>query len=543
MRTEVLIIGSGIAGSTAALKLASDGRRRVTVITRAVDPADSNSFWAQGGIVGRGPGDRPELLEEDILRAGAGLSLPPAVRILAEEGPDLLNTILEREVGLLFDRDESGELILGLEGAHSRRRILHVGDATGKAIMTALLKKLSTLPNVELLTGHTAVDLLTFPHHARDPLATYQERSCHGVYAYKHDTKEVIPILAAHTVLATGGLGQIFLNTSNPAGSRGDGLAMAYRAGARVANAEYIQFHPTVLHMPGPTKFLISEAVRGEGGVLLTPEGEPFMERYAGKWKDLAARDVVARAIYWEMLENGYSYVLLDIASHMDAEAIRRRFPWIYAKCLTHEIDITKRPIPVVPAAHYCCGGVLVDLWGRTTLPGLYAVGEVACTGVHGANRLASTSLLEGLVWADRAARDIRSLVPGEPLHDDEVPPWDDSGLRYEADPALIAGDLQTIRNLMWHYVGLVRSDYRLNRAMRELRNLWVEIEDFYRKTRLGDGLIGLRNAVQVAIIVTRAARRNRISRGAHYREDGPGIENGATPPEVRSPEPCDDQY
>jgi L-aspartate oxidase len=541
MRTDVLIIGSGIAGATAALRLAEDPDHRITVITRATDPADSNSYWAQGGIVGRGPGDRPELLEEDVLQAGAGLSLPEAVRALAEEGPDLLNSILEQEVGLLFDRDETGEPVFGLEGAHSRRRILHVGDATGKAIMTALLKKLSTLPNVELLTGHTAVDLLTFPHHARDPLATYQDRACHGVYAFQHETKQVIPILAGTTILATGGLGQIFLNTSNPAGSRGDGLAMAYRAGARVANTEYIQFHPTVLHMSGPTKFLISEAVRGEGGVLLTPDGEPFMERYAGKWKDLASRDVVARAIYWEMLENGYSYVLLDIASRMDAEAIRRRFPWIYSKCQSHEIDITRRPIPVVPAAHYSCGGVLVDLNGRSTLSGLYAVGEVSCTGVHGANRLASTSLLEGLVWADRAARDILQREAAVALQEEDIPPWDDSGLIYEADPALIAGDLQTIRNLMWHYVGLVRSEYRLNRAVRELRNLWVEIEDFYRKTRLDDGLIGLRNAVQVAVIVARAARRNRTSRGAHYREDGMELDNGATPPEVRSPEPLDD--
>jgi L-aspartate oxidase len=295
---------------------------------------------------------------------------------------------------------------------------------------------------------------------------------------------------------------------------------MAYRAGARVANMEYVQFHPTAFHMHGTTKFLISEAVRGEGGLLFTPDGEPFIERYDPEWKDLAPRDVVARAIYWEMLANDYPYVVLDIASHKSANYIKERFPHIYAQCLEHGVDISKQPIPVVPAAHYFCGGVLVDLWGRTSLPGLYAVGEVACTGVHGANRLASSSLLEGLVWGDRTAREIRRRQEGEALPEDRVPPWDDSGLIYEADPALVQGDMQTIRNLMWHYVGLVRSEYRLKRAARELRHLWQEIDDFYRKTRLDDGLIGLRNSIQTALLVANAALRNTSSLGCHYRED-----------------------
>jgi L-aspartate oxidase len=250
---------------------------------------------------------------------------------------------------------------------------------------------------------------------------------------------------------------------------------------------------------------------------------------------------VAARAIYWEMIQNGYSYVLLDIASRKPADFIRNRFPAIYSKCLAHDIDITRKPIPVVPAAHYSCGGVLVDLHGRTSLPGLFAVGEVSCTGVHGANRLASTSLLEGLVWGDRAARHIKTVEPQDPPLTESAPPWDDSELLYQADPALIQGDLQTIRNLMWHYVGLVRSEYRLSRAIRALRSLWVEIEDFYRKTRLDDSLIGLRNAVQVAVMVARAARRNKCSRGAHYREDSRGDNDSATPPEVRHPEVTDD--
>jgi L-aspartate oxidase len=394
-----------------------------------------------------------------------------------------------------------------------------VGDATGQAIMAALLRRVAEQPNIQLLTRHTAVDLITLPHHALDPLAVYADPRCLGAYIFDHATGRVETWLAAHTVLATGGLGQIFLNTSNPPGARGDGLAMAYRAGARIANAEYVQFHPTTLHLPGADHFLISEAVRGEGGVLLTPSGEPFMARYAPDWKDLAPRDIVARAIHREMIEHGYPHVLLDIASRQPADFIQHRFPQIYARCQEFGLDISRYPIPVVPAAHYSCGGVLVDSWGRSSLQGLYAVGEVSCTGVHGANRLASTSLLEGLVWGHQAALDIQAR-PAAPAAEDQVPPWNDSGLVYDADPALIQGDLLSIRNLMWHYVGLVRRDHLLIRAIRELRDLWLNIEDFYRKTRLTDGLIGLRNSVQAAIIIAHAARHNPVSRGCHYRED-----------------------
>ena len=294
---------------------------------------------------------------------------------------------------------------------------------------------------------------------------------------------------------------------------------MAYRAGARVVNAEYVQFHPTALHMPGSTKFLISEAVRGEGGVLLTPKGETFMARHAPKWKDLAPRDIVARTIYWEMLSNKYPYVLLDLASRQNAKSIRTRFPQIYERCLQMDIDITQRPIPVVPAAHYFCGGVLVDEWGQSSISGLYAVGEVSCTGSHGANRLASTSLLEGLVWGDRSARHIREFGLASAVDESAIPAWDVSNALYDTDPTLIQGDMQTIRNLMWHYVGLVRNHYRLNRALRELNHLRTEIEGFYRKSRLTNGLIGLRNSVQAALIVANAARMNTVSRGCHYRE------------------------
>jgi L-aspartate oxidase len=520
MQTDVLIIGSGIAGATAALRLAEDTQRKITIITRAPEAKESKSNYAQGGIVGRGKEDSADLLMEDVLRAGDGLCYGPAVEILAEEGPRVVREVLMEKAGVPFDRDESGALEYGLEGAHSKRRILHVGDMAGRAIMDGLIRQILGQPNIELLLDHTAVDLITFPHHALDPVAAYEPVACHGAYVYDQSNERIIPLLAGRTILATGGLGQIFLNTSNPSGARGDGLAMAHRAGARMANAEYIQFHPTALHMPGVTKFLISEAVRGEGGVLLTPDGDAFMERYDPEWKDLAPRDVVARAIYWEMLENGYSHVLLDISSKMPPGAIRDRFPGIHARCLELGVDISQRPIPVVPAAHYFCGGVLVDTWGQSSIPGLYAVGEVSCTGVHGANRLASTSLLEGLVWGDRAARHIQERAIESALPEDSVPGWDDSNLVYEADPNLVRGDMQTIRNIMWHYVGLVRSEHRLSRARREIGNLWSEIDAFYRKARLNDGLIGLRNAAQAALIVTRAARMNPRSRGCHFRDD-----------------------
>jgi L-aspartate oxidase len=527
-RTDVLIIGCGIAGATTALRLARNPGRHITIVTRAPDPHESNTLYAQGGIVGRGLDDNPEILLADIIEAGAGVSFPKAAGILAEEGPPLLHQILEETAHVVFDRDPNGQPLLTREAAHSRRRILHVGDGTGKAIMDGLISALHDCQNVTIQSNITAVDLITFPHHARDPLANYRAITCHGAYMFDRNERTVHRYLASATVLATGGLGRIYRNTTNPPGARGDGLAMANRAGARIANAEYVQFHPTALAVPGAEGFLISEAVRGEGGILITPDGQPFMAAYSPEWKDLAPRDIAARAIHHEMEKHGYSYVLLDIASRMPADTVRERFPGIYKHCLKFGIDITTEPIPVVPAAHYFCGGVLVDEWARSSIENLYAVGEISCTGVHGANRLASTSLLEGLVWGNRAAQQIEeSLGEGDLLRTEfeNVPPWDESGLIADADPALIQGDMQTIQNIMWHYVGLVRSAERLSRAIRELRHLWNEIETFYRTTKLDDGLIGLRNAVEVALIVAQAARHNRLSRGSHYRQDSVAIE------------------
>jgi L-aspartate oxidase len=374
--------------------------------------------------------------------------------------------------------------------------------------------------NIQILTKHTAIDLITFPHHAKDPFAIYRDPICLGAYVFDQEKKTIFPIVARYTVLSTGGLGRIYLNTTNPPGIRGDGIAMAYRVGARIINAEYAQFHPTALYTRCNTRFLISEAVRGEGARLLTPDGQPFMEKYAPEWKDLALRDNVTRAIYWEMLSRDYPYVLLDLASTKSPADIKKRFPQIYQNCLMENVNISREPIPVVPAAHYFCGGVQVDLYGRSIILGLYAIGEVSCTGVHGANRLASTSLLEGVVWGRRAADHFRVCKEVHPFRDVDTKPWSLEGLIYEPDPALIQGDLKNLQNLMWHYVGLVRNNYRMKRADRDLRYLRHGIEDFYRKTTLSDDLIGLRNAIQAAQIVTYAAIRNRSSRGAHYRED-----------------------
>jgi L-aspartate oxidase len=520
IQTDTLIIGCGIAGAAAALHLSDDPTHHITVITRSSDAMNSNSSWAQGGIVTRGLDDSPELLVEDILRAGAGLSSPEAARLLADEGPRLVQSVLIERCGIRFDEDENHELIFGLEAVHSTRRIIHTGDKTGEAIVRGMLDTLATRPNVTLLTDHTAVDLITFPHHSLDPMAVYEPMTCQGAYVLDRAAGEIGRVIAGHTILASGGLGQIYRNTTNPRGARGDGLAMAWRANVRVANAEYIQFHPTALSVRGAPNLLISEAVRGEGAVLLTPDGVPFMAKYDPEWRDLAPRDVVARAIHMELLENGYEHVLLDIASKRPAHFIRERFPQLVANAERYGIDPTSEPVPVVPAAHYFCGGVLVDGWGRTNFEGLYAVGEVSCTGLHGANRLASTSLLEGLVWGDRAARHILEH-PRDPVNFSLIPAWVHLGIT-EPDPALIEGDMTTIRNIMWHYVGLVRSQERLDRADRELRHLFHEIEAFYRTYRLNDALIGLRNAIQAARIVTFSARRNRVSRGTHYRTDAP---------------------
>ena len=510
--TDVLVLGTGVAGCTAALAAARGGAD-VTLVTRSEDATASNTFWAQGGIVGRPPGDTPEKLAEDIQKAGNGLCSPEAVLLLAREGPDLVSKLLVDELGVPFDRDDGG-FHWTLEGGHSIPRVLHVKDETGIPIERALVDACRKEPRIHWRTGTTAVDLLTLSHDSIVDSDRYKPPTVVGAYLLERAKGEVVPQLARETILATGGLGRVYLHTTNPEGARGDGIAMARRAGARLLNLEYIQFHPTALFAP-QGRLLLSEALRGEGAKILDASGREFLKE-AHPMGELAPRDVVARAIHQRMLERDQTHVLLDI-SHKPADWIRSRFPGMARRCAEQGFDLTAGPVPVVPAAHYSCGGVAVDGDGRTTLAHLKAAGEVSCTGVHGANRLASTSLLEGLLWGWRAgraaARDSRQASEPPP-----VPDWKPE--HEPVDPALIAQDWMVVRHTMWNYVGLLRSEKRLGRAGRILSELRVEIEEFYRRGTMSDALLGLRNGVQTALVIQRAASDNHQSRGCHYRED-----------------------
>jgi L-aspartate oxidase len=515
MDIDVLVIGCGIAGASAALEAAKSGLR-VVIVTKFENPEESNTYYAQGGIVSQGPDDRPELLKKDIFETGDGINNPEAVDILAAEGKARVDDILIKELRIPFARTSPDKLDYAQEAAHSRRRILHVKDTTGKTIEKTFIEKLRTLSNVTFLPGHTAVDLLTIPHHSKNPTSFYEEPRCIGAYVLENRTQQVKTLFAARTVLATGGCGAIFLFTSNPRGAIGAGYAMAYQAGARIINMEYIQFHPTLLFHRDSESFLISETVRGEGARLKTKDGRLFMQNYNAK-EELAPRDEVTRAIYEEMTNSSSNYVTLDLASYAKID-IQKRFPNIYATCLEFGIDITKMPIPVVPAAHYCCGGALVDGWGRTSLRDLYAVGETACTGVHGANRLASTSLLEGLVWGTRAARKIIQEFDDQRVYaGDEIHEWYYPSYEEESDPALINQDWSAIRNTMWNYAGIIRTPKRLERARADLDYLRHRIERFYRSARMDPKVVGLKHGIQVAMLITQAALGNPVSRGAHF--------------------------
>jgi len=515
-QSDVLFIVSGVAGCAAALKAADLGLT-VSLLTNSKTPdTGSNTSWAQGGIIYTGPGDAPELLSRDIVVAGDGIGHAPAIQLLAERGPRLVEEILLQRCRTPFDRREDGSLDLTEEGAHSLPRIIHAGDHTGESIARSMAAEVERNPRIRLLRGVTAVDLILSGFHTKSPQDIYSPPRCLGAYVFDPNEQRVDILTARETILATGGLGQIYLHTTNPRRSRGDGLAMAYRAGARVINLEYIQFHPTSFYHRLAPRFLLSEALRGEGAVLINGAGERFMPKYH-ELGELAPRDVVARAIHEEMLQSGEQCMYLSIA-HKDAGWITERFPMISNYLKTWDIDLARQPVPVVPAAHYSCGGVAVDLHGRTSVASLRAAGEVACSGIHGANRLASTSLLEGLVWGVQAAESIAQEKDAHVLPDpDSIEPWilehDDT------DPALVQQDWMTIRQTMWNYVGLVRTRRNMERALRILRGLQFDVESFYRRAQLSDELIGLRNGAQTALAVVHAALRNRTSRGAHYRK------------------------
>jgi L-aspartate oxidase len=517
----VLVLGTGIAGLTTAFSLASAGIK-VLLVTKTADPKDCNTFWAQGGIIYEGEDDSPAKLIEDILRAGAGLSSEDAVRFLAVEGPRVVRELLLEEMHVPFSTSEEGELDLTQEGAHSIPRIIHAGDATGRAIEISLLNRVKSEPNITLATEITAIDLLTTQHHPTDIQVRYRlDNECVGAYLLDNRTNDVYTIFADYTVLATGGIGQIFLHTTNTRSSLGDGVVMARRAGARIMNAEYVQFHPTALADKKANHFLISEALRGEGARLRNHQGQYFMEKYS-PLKDLAPRDVVARAIVEEMTTNKEEYVYLDLANfYKGHQPIAERFPNIRKACAEIGVDIERDPIPVVPAAHYFCGGVLADTSGRTTLSRLYAIGETSCTGVHGGNRLASTSLLEGLTWGYYAAISIRNTY--NVFHDhllQSIPDWQPPGRQNMEDPALILQDWTTIQNTMWNYVGIVRTYERLKRAVADMRELGNRLTKFYHESMISKSIVELFHGQQMAAIVSDAAIRNPVSRGAHFRRD-----------------------
>jgi L-aspartate oxidase len=512
---DVIILGTGISGLASAIT-ASEKGLKVGIFSKSKDLEETNTLYAQGGIVGTGRDDSPSLLAEDIIKTGDFLNSTEAVNLLSQTGPGLVDEYLVEKLGIPFSRDSEGKLDLTREAVHSVRRIYYDRDTSGKAIEEGMLSYVKKMKGIQIFPFHMAIDLISSCHHSTDTQARYGTNRIIGAYILNCETKAVSPVFGAAVVLATGGIGHLYLHSSNPSVATGDGIAMAYQAGASLINSEYVQFHPTTLYHRDAENFLISEAVRGEGAILINKKGEPFMERYNPSLKDLAPRDEVARSIYMEMERCGSSYVYLD-TPRMSID-IRKRFPGIYSKCLDVGLDITKEPIPVVPAAHYFCGGVKVNMDGQTTIPGLYAVGETACTGVHGANRLASISLLEGLVLGLRSGWSISEKAERPTLQmRRSIPQWIFPENEDKVDPILIKSDVHTIKSLMWNYVGIIRSTKRLSRALSDLNYHAHRIDRFYRQAGLTRDLVELRNSVLAASVITKAAYNNRHSRGCHF--------------------------
>jgi len=520
-RYDFVVLGSGIAGLTFALNVAEKGS--VAIITKK-NRAESNTNYAQGGIACvTSNEDTFDLHVRDTLEAGAGLCNEEVVRGIVEEGPARIKELIE--LGMSFSERENGvgehELDLGKEGGHSKRRILHAKDVTGREIETALLTALTLHPNVEMFENHAAIDLIT-----RRKLGFATDNRCVGVYVLDNKSGRVETVAAHNVLLATGGCGKVYLYTTNPDIATGDGVAMAYRAGVPIANMEFIQFHPTCLFHPKAKSFLISEAVRGEGGILRNASGRAFMQG-VHPLESLAPRDIVARAIDAEIKRTGAECVYLDI-THKSREFLQDRFPAIYAKCLEFGIDMAVEPIPVVPGAHYQCGGVVTTPEGRTELPGLWAVGEVGCTGLHGANRLASNSLLEALVVAHRASDAVTKEKPRPPQKD--IAPWESGSAQDPDELVVIYHNWREIRQLMWDYVGIVRTTKRLRRAASRLRSLSEEVRDYYWNYKMTCDLVELRNLVLVASLIVDSALARHESRGLHFTRDYPEADASAPP-------------
>jgi len=513
--TDVLIVGSGVAGLSLALRLADYAK--VTVLAKA-DLTQGSSLYAQGGVAAvLNNADTFGAHIQDTLQAGGGLCHPETVEFTVQRGPAAIRWLIDQGVGFTRELGPDGRPHhhLTREGGHSHRRVIHAADATGKAMETTLAGRARAHPNITLLENHIAVDLVTNRKLGREG-----DNRVLGLYALNKPTGHVEVFAARFVVLATGGASKVYLYTSNPDTSTGDGVAMAWRAGCRVANMEFVQFHPTCLYHPLARTFLITEAVRGEGGRLLLPNGKPFMEAHDPRG-ELASRDIVARAIDFEMKRRGLDCVYLDI-SHKPADFVRTHFPTIYSRLKEYGIDMTRQKIPVVPAAHYTCGGVMTDLQARTDLPGLYAAGECAFTGLHGANRLASNSLLECLVFAEAAAEDIRAQLAQAPDAATDLPPWDESRVSDADELVVVSHNWDELRRFMWDYVGIVRTNKRLERAQHRVKLLREEIREYYSNFRINSDLIELRNLVLVAELIIRSAQERRESRGLHYSRDYP---------------------
>ncbi|WDN87779.1 L-aspartate oxidase [Desulfosarcina sp. BuS5] len=520
IKTDFLIIGSGVAGLSFALKVAEFGS--VALVTKK-DVEDSNTQRAQGGIASVfGDMDSFDLHIQDTLASGDGLCSVEVVEMVVKNGPSRIRELIDLGVrfnisGNNSDDNASCDLDLGREGGHSEKRIVHAQDMTGREVENVLVDHARNHKNITLYENHIAIDLITCSTRMkRGLITTTHEDFCCGAYVLDRESGQVITFSASITLLATGGAGKVYLYTSNPDVATGDGIAMGYRAGATVANLEFVQFHPTCLFHPDAKNFLISEAVRGEGAVLIDSAGRPFMEKY-DPLKDLACRDVVARAIDTELKQSGSDSVFLDI-SHKDSGFVKERFPNLYRKCLTFGIDMSSEPIPVVPAAHYMCGGVVTDMFGRTDIKRLYAVGETACTGLHGANRLASNSLSEALVYADKAAKQaLHEIKTKDFTSTPEPPQWDETGTIHSDECIMVSHNWDEIRRFMWNYVGIVRSNKRLDRARRRIENIQKEILAYYWDFKVAPDLIELRNIATVAELIIKCAMHRKESRGLHY--------------------------